>query len=726
MTISSATRKAGPFLGNGVFTFFPFAFKVFQAADLQVIRTSVGVDTVLTLNSDYSVSLNPDQNATPGGTIIYPAGIGVNLVPGDKLTVTGVLSDLQQTHITNGGNFFANNIEDQMDYLTILVQQHSEKLNRVVIGSPSDLAPVLSIGTALQRANTFPSFDSNGNLSLSTILPSGTLSRASIGSFLYPITSLETAAIAAGNLAPVDFARPPGNVLRYGADPTGAVDSTAAFNAATASNATYSLFQILNEIVVPAGKYLINGTVYVRKGQKLRGVDGGVYIIGNNFGTGPTFKMGWGNLNGTTPTLDGGGQPVTLGNLFLVGGPSAGCIDLTNVAGAFLYDLFLSSPAVGISATSSSDVNLDNIIIDQGLTGIAISGCGNFQATLLKFFNVHFDLSIGANCYDCQWSNCHSEFNQFTSILLGDSVAGIYNQRFVDWTFTYNAQYATYTGAVQNRAIAPVVKFLGCSFNNMPGPAYQHGTNVGGTLEFENCTFDGLATAQAYIVAGDQSTKAAAMVIADENVRLVNCVFKNLPCNGGATQPITLSGATQSLLEMENCKYFNNAGGALVGISNSNAASLFKAANVQGDGNQFLCTLSQSAVLLSIRKCRDWFGPIQVSGGSNFVQFPYQFSNVWQICLRANQAPGAGANYRKSILIFLEKDNDNVTAVAKSLLVATTAVQGAANLNGAMSITAEFASVGGGTSVASSNAGAVALSWPSTYGSVSLDIDQIV
>lgn len=206
MTIQSTVRKAGPFLGNGVTIVFPFTFKCFNTSDLQVVKTSTaGVDgNPLVLNSDYSVALNADQNASPGGSITYPLS-GTLLQTGEKLTATGVLAELQGTHITNGGNFFANNIEDQMDYLTILVQQHAEKLARVLLASSTDAAPTLLLGTAAQRALKYLTFDASGNASLAQSLPSGTLSQStiltflagsstSLGSILYPQTSVETTA----------------------------------------------------------------------------------------------------------------------------------------------------------------------------------------------------------------------------------------------------------------------------------------------------------------------------------------------------------------------------------------------------------------------------------------------------------------------------------------------------------------------------------------------------
>lgn len=229
MTISSSTRKAGPFLGNGVTSSFPFTFKCFSTSDIQIIKTSIlGVDFTLILNSDYSVSLNGDQNASPGGTITYPLS-GALLQTGEKLTATGVLSALQQTHITNGGNFFANNIEDQMDYLTILVQQLAEQMSRVALASSSDVNPVLSIGTAVQRALKYITFDALGNLSLAQSLPSGTLSQAVIGQFLNPQTPGELAA----GVVPINYGYLARDIDRYATNTTpGTTSMRAALQAA--------------------------------------------------------------------------------------------------------------------------------------------------------------------------------------------------------------------------------------------------------------------------------------------------------------------------------------------------------------------------------------------------------------------------------------------------------------------------------------------------------------
>lgn len=126
MTISSQVRKAGPFVGNGSATVFPFAFKVFTAADVYVVRTHEDADTVLVLNTDYTVVLNADQNANPGGSVTLPAVLATDY----SLTITSTLAYLQPTDLTNQGGFYPSVITNALDRLTIFCQQLADAVSR--------------------------------------------------------------------------------------------------------------------------------------------------------------------------------------------------------------------------------------------------------------------------------------------------------------------------------------------------------------------------------------------------------------------------------------------------------------------------------------------------------------------------------------------------------------------------------------------------------------------
>lgn len=147
MTISSEVRKAGPFTGNGTASAFPFAFKVFKAADLIVVQRQLDIstETQLVLNRDYTVVLNHDQNANPGGTITLTSGA---LASGITLVISSDLPYLQPTDLTNQGGFYPAVITNALDRLTIFCQQLAERMGRSLklpITAPNNISTELPL-----------------------------------------------------------------------------------------------------------------------------------------------------------------------------------------------------------------------------------------------------------------------------------------------------------------------------------------------------------------------------------------------------------------------------------------------------------------------------------------------------------------------------------------------------------------------------------------------------
>lgn len=138
MTISSSTRKAGPYTGNGVTTSFSFSFKVFQASDLEVVRTNLsGVESILVLGTDYTVTLNSNQNSNPGGSITATTAPA----SGFKITITSNIAYTQALDLTNQGGFYPTTINDALDRTTIQIQQLNEQVSRAAklpISNPTD------------------------------------------------------------------------------------------------------------------------------------------------------------------------------------------------------------------------------------------------------------------------------------------------------------------------------------------------------------------------------------------------------------------------------------------------------------------------------------------------------------------------------------------------------------------------------------------------------------
>lgn len=168
MTISSSTRKAGPFNGNDSTTVFPFAFKVFTGGDIDVTLTSTaGVESALVVNTHYTVALNADQDDDPGGSITYPIA-GSPLATGEKLTIVGDLAELQPTELTNGGGFFPKVIERALDRVVIYTQQLREQMARTLRFPVSDAALETELPVASLRANKALVFGADGSVGVST------------------------------------------------------------------------------------------------------------------------------------------------------------------------------------------------------------------------------------------------------------------------------------------------------------------------------------------------------------------------------------------------------------------------------------------------------------------------------------------------------------------------------------------------------------------------------
>jgi hypothetical protein len=255
MTISSTTRIAGPFTGNGTASTFAFVFKVFTANDLDVVRlnSTTGIETQLVLNGDYTVTLNDNQDSNPGGSVTLTAGA---LASGFKLTITSDIANLQPTDITNQGGFYPEVIEDALDRATIQIQQVAGDVSRSIRAPLSEGSPNMQLPNSTQRANSFLAFNASG---LPITVPSSSLG-APVGSTSALLVSYTYGGVGAviGNVQ--DKLREALSVKDFGAVGDGVADDTAAFQAAVdALPATGGC------VFVPSGTYLLASTVLIDK-----------------------------------------------------------------------------------------------------------------------------------------------------------------------------------------------------------------------------------------------------------------------------------------------------------------------------------------------------------------------------------------------------------------------------------------------------------------------------
>lgn len=163
MTISSTTRKAGPFVGDASATSFSFDFKCFARSDIVATLTTIltGVEQTLVLDTDYTVTLNADQDASPGGSVTYNPS-GTPMASTMELTLTSAVPETQATVLTNAGGYFPKVIEHALDRCVVLVQQLALRVNGALRVSVSDSAPA-ALPSAAARANMFLAFDNAGD-----------------------------------------------------------------------------------------------------------------------------------------------------------------------------------------------------------------------------------------------------------------------------------------------------------------------------------------------------------------------------------------------------------------------------------------------------------------------------------------------------------------------------------------------------------------------------------
>ena len=166
MTIASTVRTAGPFTSGSSFA---FAFKVFAASDVAVYRTvtSTGVVTTLALNTDYTVSLNADQDGNPGGTVT----LNTALAAGQTLLIASAVANTQSTDITNQSGFYPDVINDALDRATIQVQQVQQQANRGIRYPATEISLNAELPKASDRANQYLAFNSNGEVDIGGAVP---------------------------------------------------------------------------------------------------------------------------------------------------------------------------------------------------------------------------------------------------------------------------------------------------------------------------------------------------------------------------------------------------------------------------------------------------------------------------------------------------------------------------------------------------------------------------
>lgn len=124
-------RLAGPYTGAGQTT-FTFGFFTYKASDIYV-GTAMSNDeaaTILEQDVDYTVTLNDDQDAVPGGSITLLTEGG--LKQGETLVIGSCLAYVKNIDLTNYSRFPPEQIDTEFNRIVIMIQQIVEETGRTL------------------------------------------------------------------------------------------------------------------------------------------------------------------------------------------------------------------------------------------------------------------------------------------------------------------------------------------------------------------------------------------------------------------------------------------------------------------------------------------------------------------------------------------------------------------------------------------------------------------
>jgi hypothetical protein len=253
---------------------------VFSASDVVVISTdTTGAETTLALGTNYTVTLNSNQDSNPGGTVNMLVAPAV----GYLLTLTSALPYLQSVLVTNGGGFYPAIFNDVFDRHTIFAQQLSDAVSRslkISISTPEGVDSTLpspvpyqligwnGTGTGLQ--NTDPTYST----ALATDLASAAAGKgAALVGFTQPGTGAVARTVASkfgDTVSVLDFMTSAQiSDVKAG---TASIDVSGAIQAAINYMATLTRG---GDMLYPSGKYLISSPI-LQTSQYIRHIGEGI------------------------------------------------------------------------------------------------------------------------------------------------------------------------------------------------------------------------------------------------------------------------------------------------------------------------------------------------------------------------------------------------------------------------------------------------------------------
>lgn len=225
------------YVANGTQTDFEYPFPIFASEDMKIYFDGA------VQNNGFDIS---DVGDTNGGIVTFDTAPSNNIV----VTLERRLPLERVTDFLEGGDFSAQAINNELDYLTASVQQINRDLSPMLRYSDHETPGRLEMPERSKRLNKALGFDGNGDpvaVSLAGAMDSPNYTPSGMGGITRTVADKFSDSIS---------------VKDFGAKGDGLSDDTLAIQQAlTAYDSVY----------IPEGNYLISNTITIGEKQTLRG-----------------------------------------------------------------------------------------------------------------------------------------------------------------------------------------------------------------------------------------------------------------------------------------------------------------------------------------------------------------------------------------------------------------------------------------------------------------------
>jgi len=225
------------YVANGTQTDFSYPFPIFASEDLAVYIDGARQASGYTING---------AGQSMGGSVTFDTAPAMDSV----LTFARELAIERITDFLEGGDFSAQSINNELDYMVAALQQVSLENTAMLRYSDNEAPAKTELPARNLRANKGLGFDGNGNpiaLDLSGAAASPDFTASGTGASTRTVTDKLGDAVS---------------VKDFGAKGDGLTNDTIAIQNALAAN---------DSVFLPAGEYLISGTITITARKALIG-----------------------------------------------------------------------------------------------------------------------------------------------------------------------------------------------------------------------------------------------------------------------------------------------------------------------------------------------------------------------------------------------------------------------------------------------------------------------